>query len=308
MSRFAFDALPDAEAASRLAACCGSQRWVHGMQARRTFRTIDGMLAACDEVFTTLTPADWLEAFAHHPRIGEPADARMLSRVEARWAAREQAGAGGGVEDERVELLRCNRSYEARFGFIFIICATGRSTQDVIQSLRSRLNNAPDVELRLAGAEQVKITALRLRALVTEEQSAANVEGAFLASASRRPPERMSDRTTISTHVLDTALGIPAADVAVTLAFVDALGAVTPVGGRTTDAQGRVTSLAGIDVALKAGTYRLSFDVAGYFAETRRQSFYAEVSIDFVVAGEPPQHYHVPLLLSPFGYSTYRGS
>lgn len=118
----------------------------------------------------------------------------------------------------------------------------------------------------------------------------------------------MSDRTTISTHVLDTALGIPAANLTVTLEGMDALGAVTQLGRGTTDAEGRVSAFTANEVTLKAGMYRLSFDVAGYFAETGRETFYARVSVDFNVAVGAPQHYHVPLLLSPFGYSTYRGN
>ena len=105
--------------------------------------------------------------------------------------------------------------------------------------------------------------------------------------------------TTISTHVLDTALGAPAAGVAVSLARDGA-----EVGRGVTNADGRVASFGG---ELRAGSYRLTFDVGPYFASTRRNSFYASISVDFVVAAVP-QHYHVPLLLSPYGYSTYRGS
>jgi 5-hydroxyisourate hydrolase len=112
--------------------------------------------------------------------------------------------------------------------------------------------------------------------------------------------------TTISTHVLDTALGAPAGGIAVTLRRVDAAGDVE-VGGGTTNADGRVASFVTDASTLEAGRYRLCFDVAPYFAGTARTSFYTEICIDFLV-GEKPQHYHVPLLLSPFGYSTYRGS
>jgi 5-hydroxyisourate hydrolase len=108
---------------------------------------------------------------------------------------------------------------------------------------------------------------------------------------------------TISTHVLDTSLGKPAARVAVRLSRVDA-GAASEVARAVTNADGRVASF---DGALEAGHYRLTFDVAPYFAATNRMGFYAEIAVDFVVAAEA-QHYHVPLLLSPYGYSTYRGS
>jgi 5-hydroxyisourate hydrolase len=117
----------------------------------------------------------------------------------------------------------------------------------------------------------------------------------------------MTTATTISTHVLDTALGAPAASVAVTLARVNEQGSTSVVSNGVTNADGRVAGLAPQNGSLDGGSYRLCFDVAAYFAATRRTSFYKQVCIDFVVTDEP-QHYHVPLLLSPFGYSTYRGS
>jgi 5-hydroxyisourate hydrolase len=116
----------------------------------------------------------------------------------------------------------------------------------------------------------------------------------------------MSHRTTISTHVLDTSLGVPAANIAVALDRIEAHG-VTRLSSYVTNDDGRVAELSPSDGALTGGSYRLSFHVASYFASTRRTSFYKVICINFEV-GEVPQHYHVPLLLSPFGYSTYRGS
>lgn len=113
--------------------------------------------------------------------------------------------------------------------------------------------------------------------------------------------------TTVSTHVLDTSLGAPAANIAVTLARVEQHDAVTVLASGVTNADGRVAALVPDAGPLRGGHYRLSFDVARYFAASERSSFYERISIDFVVADDP-QHYHVPLLLSPFGYSTYRGS
>lgn len=105
---------------------------------------------------------------------------------------------------------------------------------------------------------------------------------------------------TLSTHVLDAALGRPAADVAVRLEASDG----TVLTESRTDADGRVPRFA---VALEAGTYRLRFDTGGYFAASERAGFYPEVVVTFDIA-DAQQHYHVPLLLSPFAYSTYRGS
>lgn len=111
----------------------------------------------------------------------------------------------------------------------------------------------------------------------------------------------MSQRSPITTHVLDTARGRPAAGIAVTLSRETDSG-WTVVAEGTTDDDGRVSDLLAPG-ALEAGTFRIAFDVASYLPE----SFYPEVSITFRV-GAPDEHYHVPLLLSPYGYSTYRGS
>ena len=108
--------------------------------------------------------------------------------------------------------------------------------------------------------------------------------------------------STISTHVLDTALGKPAAGIRVTLHRDASL-----IGSSVTDEDGRVRDLLAHGSSLSAGDYRLAFSVAEYFADTKRRAFYNEVVIHFVIADEG-EHYHVPLLLSPFGYSTYRGS
>lgn len=113
--------------------------------------------------------------------------------------------------------------------------------------------------------------------------------------------------TSISTHVLDTALGAPAAGVAVSLERVETRDRAIAISQGVTDGDGRVTALAPPDANVAPGAYRLCFHVAKYFASTQRTSFYDEICVNFIV-GTEAQHYHVPLLLSPFGYSTYRGS
>ena len=111
----------------------------------------------------------------------------------------------------------------------------------------------------------------------------------------------------ITTHVLDTSLGKPAAHVGVTLEQLDAYGQSRVIGEARTDGDGRARELMTPDIAFEAGRYRLSFDVGAYFTTTGRETFYPQVSITFEVR-DPTQHYHVPLLVSPYGYSTYRGS
>ena len=111
---------------------------------------------------------------------------------------------------------------------------------------------------------------------------------------------------TLSTHVLDASRGCPAADVPVELLYLDG-GGWRRLGGGTTGPDGRLRDFGEDAADLAAGTYRLVFDTAAYFAATGQRGFYPEVSVTFDYA-DPTAHYHVPLLLSPFAYSTYRGS
>jgi 5-hydroxyisourate hydrolase len=111
----------------------------------------------------------------------------------------------------------------------------------------------------------------------------------------------------ITTHVLDTSRGMPAANVAITLDLFVAPDKWEAVATASTNSDGRAPNLVPKHHALAAGTYRLTFHTGTYFAEQRVEAFYPQVEIQFIVK-DPAQHYHVPLLLSPFGYSTYRGS
>jgi 5-hydroxyisourate hydrolase len=116
--------------------------------------------------------------------------------------------------------------------------------------------------------------------------------------------------STISTHVLDTALGCPARQLRVTLALLDADGSFRALADGLTDADGRISDWRGPHPRpepLSAGAYRLTFDTGAYLAATGRPVFYPRVDVIFTVDG-PPRHHHIPLLLSPFGYSTYRGT
>ncbi len=111
----------------------------------------------------------------------------------------------------------------------------------------------------------------------------------------------------ITTHVLDTTLGKPAAGVPVTLEFEAAPGSWNLLGKGNTDIDGRLRDLLPADIALAAGTYRLTFETDAYFTRMGTEGFYPHVPILFRLS-KPEQHYHVPLLLNPYGYSTYRGS
>jgi 5-hydroxyisourate hydrolase len=113
--------------------------------------------------------------------------------------------------------------------------------------------------------------------------------------------------STISTHVLDTALGRPAAGVQVILEQVDDAGLGVSLGVGMTDADGRVRELLPAGETLRPGNYRLRFDTGAYFGALKIETFYPSVTVEFRIT-EPAGRYHVPLLVSPYGYSTYRGS
>ena len=157
-----FDRVTDAEARERLSRCCGSTRWIGDMLARRPFQSRERLLAAARDVWFSLTPADWLEAFTHHPKIGDRESLRRRFGTSADLSEKEQAGLNGVSADMLDTLADANERYLEKFGYIFIVCATGRSATEMLRLLRERLGNDPDTEIRIAAEEQAKITELRL--------------------------------------------------------------------------------------------------------------------------------------------------
>jgi 2-oxo-4-hydroxy-4-carboxy-5-ureidoimidazoline decarboxylase len=158
----AFNALPDAEAREVLSRCCGARRWVEQVAGRRPTAAFDELLVAADEAFATLERADWLEAFAHHPKIGDPESARTKFVPTAEWASEEQAGLVGARETLLEALAEANRAYEEKFGYVFVVSAAGKSADELLGALEDRLPNDPDEELGVAATEQMKITHVRL--------------------------------------------------------------------------------------------------------------------------------------------------
>ena len=158
------DAADDADARATLAACCGSSRWVQRMSARRPFGSRDALLKAAREEWSALSPDDWLEAFAHHPRIGDRASLAARFPATHHLSAREQSRVGEATEHVLDVLADANQAYFDRFGFIFIVCATGKTANEMLELLQERLPNDRDTELRVAAEEQAKITELRLDA------------------------------------------------------------------------------------------------------------------------------------------------
>jgi 2-oxo-4-hydroxy-4-carboxy-5-ureidoimidazoline decarboxylase len=158
--------MPVSGAAKALVACCGSRRWVKAMVARRPFKSREAVFAAADEIWHSLDPSDWLEAFAAHPRIGERSGISPQGERAGAWAAVEQSDVARAHRDVRNALEAVNYEYEARFGYIYIVCATGKSAELMLGLARERLNNSPDDELEVAAGEQEQIMRLRLDKLL----------------------------------------------------------------------------------------------------------------------------------------------
>src|SRR5213080_4290551 len=138
--------------------CCGSRRWACAMNNARPFATIAQLLVTADDVWSSLSNEDWLEAFRAHPKIGEKKASTAQSEQAQKWSAQEQAETQEAAAEIKAALAEGNRSYLERFGFIFIICASGKSAEEMLASLRSRMQNDRETELRNAAEQQRLIT------------------------------------------------------------------------------------------------------------------------------------------------------
>jgi OHCU decarboxylase len=151
----------DSEALSAMIACCGAKRWARAMVALRPIASVVELSLAADRVWSTMEEADWMEAFACHPRIGERKAAHVSAKSQA-WSRQEQSSAADAEEAVLAELAAGNALYDERFGFTYIVCATGKSAEEMLSILNRRLASERATEL-LEGAEQQRqITQIRL--------------------------------------------------------------------------------------------------------------------------------------------------
>jgi OHCU decarboxylase len=146
---------------SDLLLCCGSKAWAHEMAAH-SFPNPKEVFATGDSIWWSLKPEDWKEAFAAHPKIGDKANHQ--------WSREEQAAARHASDATVTELRELNHAYEERFGYIFIICANGRSAHSILDALKSRMGNDPEAEVRIAAEQQLEITHLRLKRILMPNQ------------------------------------------------------------------------------------------------------------------------------------------
>ena len=166
---FFLNQLDEEAARDALTRCCGATRWVQQMLDARPFDSHYALMEEAEEIWWSLAEADWREAFAHHPKIGDIDSLRAKYASTQAWASGEQAGVEGASEAVIEGLAAGNAQYEAKFGYIFIVCATGKSAAEMLKNLQARLPNDPAREIHIAATEQLKITKLRLDKLTDAE-------------------------------------------------------------------------------------------------------------------------------------------
>jgi 2-oxo-4-hydroxy-4-carboxy-5-ureidoimidazoline decarboxylase len=142
-------------------ACCGARRWAEAIVALRPIGSVLELSAAADRIWNTMEETDWMQAFACHPRIGER-KAAHASQKSVAWSRQEQSSASGAAERVLAELAAGNALYEQRFGFTYIVCATGKSAEEMLAILNRRLASDRAAELREAAEQQRQITQIRL--------------------------------------------------------------------------------------------------------------------------------------------------
>jgi len=162
------NALPQEEAEAELLKCCGSTEWARSVAQQRPFHGLQQLFESADRLWRNLGRQGWLEAFSRHPKIGEKPAAGHGSAEVRRWSEEEQSGTRSAAQQTLEALREANRAYEDRFGYIFIVCATGKTSEEMLALLRRRLQNDPETELRIAAEEQRRITHLRLKKLLEQ--------------------------------------------------------------------------------------------------------------------------------------------
>jgi 2-oxo-4-hydroxy-4-carboxy-5-ureidoimidazoline decarboxylase len=171
--------LNEEELVAKLLACAGSSRWATEMARQRPFKSKDQLFLLANETYARLSEKDWREAFSQHPKIGD-LDALKMKYAGAQgakpssadsWSQKEQAAVGEASDEILRALAAGNDSYEKKFGFIFIVCATGKSAGEMLELLEKRIGNDQGQELKNAAEENRKITLIRLEKLCQEARS-----------------------------------------------------------------------------------------------------------------------------------------
>jgi 5-hydroxyisourate hydrolase/2-oxo-4-hydroxy-4-carboxy-5-ureidoimidazoline decarboxylase len=283
-----FNSLSTQDATAELEKCCVSKCWIQHMIENMPYASTDELVQKTAEIwYHQCRELDWQAAFEGHPKIGDINSLKEKFSNTKNWATNEQSNIAEADENVLKELAKANDDYLSKFGYIFIVSASGKSAKEMLNIINVRLENTKDHELHVAMGEQHKISVIRLAKLIDDVKNTADL------------------RSHITTHVLDTTTGIPGKGMQITLnTLTDNIWKPITVG--VTNNDGRIADLLPPGKKLEAGNYQLIFNTADYYKAQQQNGFYPEVSIQFTVTDH--DHYHVPLLLNPYGYTTYRGS
>lgn len=161
-----FNRLGQPKVIKSLLDCCGSRNWAEQIAGRRPFTSRTELLSAADNIWNALRPDDWLEAFRHHPPIGGSRAKAKKSTKASRWSTGEQSTAQAAAPELLAKLAEGNHAYADKFGHVFLICATGKTSEEILQAMKERISNSSDTEILVAAEEQRKITRLRLEKLL----------------------------------------------------------------------------------------------------------------------------------------------
>ena len=273
------------DAFAQLEQCCVSKTWADSMVESRPFNSEKALIKKAASIwYNDCTIDDFKEAFTGHPKIGNVESLKQKFAHTAAWADDEQSKMSEADLETIEALAEANKLYEDRFGYIFIVSASGKSANEMLAIINVRMQHSKEDEIYVAMNEQHKITVIRLAKLI--EGLGDNVD---LSSH-------------ITTHALDTSIGVPASNMVITLK--DNHGKPISVG--ITNNNGRISDVLPPGYFLSPSIYSMTFNTADYYKNNNQKGFYPEVSIQFEVTDD--SHYHIPLLINPFGYSTYRGS
>lgn len=158
--------LPHDKAEAAFLDCCGSREWARRMAEARPFQMLENLFKTAEDIWFSLAPADWLEAYAAHPKIGSKKSARAQKKRAAEWSGGEQSGMDAASDEVRDQFAEINGLYENKFGFIFIVCATGKTAEEMLAIAKARVGNSLETEIQLAAEEQRKVTEIRLSNLL----------------------------------------------------------------------------------------------------------------------------------------------
>ena len=200
MNLNSFNKITPTTAKEKLFQCCGSTNWVNQLMQDFPFASEQALIEKATQIwYEACGESDWREAFTHHPKIGDVKSLEKKFAATKHLAGKEQAGVANASATTIQQLAQANTDYEAKNGFIFIVCATGKSATEMLRLLQDRLQNSPEEELHIATGEQHKITIIRLKKLLPDADWSA------------------FNGCQLTTHVLDTSVGKPGQDLAIRL-------------------------------------------------------------------------------------------